>query len=297
MKFAIIDIGSNTAKAEIYRYKHGRLSAVAKYVERDMIADHKDGGVLDAEGISVLINIMSGFTALCAENGVDRIFPYATQSLRGISNAGQVCRSIKEATGLDVTIISGEQEARLGCEAFLYENDPDDAILSDMGGGSTEINVIRGGSVVTSVSLPFGSRSLCHGLGIGIFPTPAQILEIKNAVMTCAGRYRQDNECELYASGGTSAGLFRLYRTVTKETERSVTTRALSGLLSELGADPVRAEQLARKYTPDRYDTVYAGMYAHLFLCEALGSSVINHCKTTCRMGYARRLIKDGILK
>lgn len=297
MKFAVIDIGSNTAKAEIYKYNNNKLTATAKYIERDMIADHKDGGVLDDECIGVLVNIMNGFAAVCAENGVKRIFPYATQSLRGISNAEQVCERIKSETGLTLRIISGEEEARLGCEAFLQAGNPGTGVLTDMGGGSTEINVIEGGEVRVSVSLPFGSRSLCHEFGIGIFPTPEQAARIKSAVRGFSAGIKAPEGATLFASGGTSAGMFRLFRVVTGRNTKSLSAEELRLFIRGLVYDTVEAEKLARQHTPDRYDTVYAGMLAHLYLCEALGCVRIEHCKTTCRMGYARQLIRNGIIK
>ena len=113
MRFAVIDIGSNTAKAEIYKYKDGSLELKKKYIEKDMTADHKDGGVLDGEGIDILVNIMNRFRAVCHENGVYRIFPYATQSLRGISNADEVLEKIKKRAGLEVEIISGKKDSTI----------------------------------------------------------------------------------------------------------------------------------------------------------------------------------------
>ena len=92
MKFAVIDIGSNTAKAEIYKYKNNALKLKLKEVRRDMIADHKDGGSLDSDGVSILINIMKEFALICRQNEVEKIFPYATQSLRGIDNADDRAR-------------------------------------------------------------------------------------------------------------------------------------------------------------------------------------------------------------
>ena len=58
-----------------------------------------------------------------------------------------------------------------------------------------------------------------------------------------------------------------------------------------------QAEKAAKELTPERYDTVFAGIYAHICLCRALGCSVVKHCKSTCRKGYAAKLVRDGYVK
>lgn len=298
MKFAVIDIGSNTAKAEIYKYKDGVLELKDKYVETDMIADHKDGGVLDREGVDILINIMNRFRVICAENGINRIFPYATQSLRGITNADDVINRIKKRTGLDVNIISGEEEARLCFESFIADGGAEHGVLSDMGGGSTELSFINGGRLVKSVSLPFGSRSLCHDLKIDLIPDKEQEKRIadiingyKNTGGLPAGMQR------LFACGGSCHGMFRLYDAAAGSSADVAGLDRLKAFYAECKADRQKAEAAAKKLTPERYDTVYTGIFAHIILASALGCSVINRCKSTCRKGYAAKLVKDGYIK
>ena len=293
LKFAVIDIGSNTAKAEIYKYKNGCLELLKKYVERDMIADHKDGGVLDGTGTDILINIMNGFCGVCTKNGAKKIFPYATQSLRGISNADEVTEKIKKLTGLDIKIISGEEEARLCFESFQADGGAENGVLSDMGGGSTELSFIKGGELVKSVSLPFGSRSLTHDYKIEILPDSGQ----EEKISALIDAYIKENSLpadngQIFACGGSSSGLFRLYNN-----GKSVSINDLISFYNSCKKDVKKAEALARELTPERYDTVYAGIYAHICLCRALGCLKINHCKSTCRKGYAAKLVRDGYIK
>ena len=293
MKFAVIDIGSNTAKAEIYKYKNGRLELNEKYVQRDMIADHKDGGELDREGTDILINIMNGFRRVCEENGVNRIFPYATQSLRGISNADEVLARIKRHTALDVKIISGQEEARLCYEAFTADGGAENGVLSDMGGGSTELSFIKDGILVKSVSLPFGARSLTHGLKINIIPDDEQEERIAALIDGYKKEYDlPEYKTELFACGGSTSGLFRLLGK-----EKSAGEDEIAAFYKECKADAEKAKELAYKLTPERYDTVFAGIYSHICLCRALGCGKIVRCKSTCRKGYAAMLVRDGYVK
>ena len=298
MKFAVIDIGSNTAKAEIYKYKDGSLELKKKYIEKDMTADHKDGGVLDGEGIDILVNIMNRFRAVCHENGVYRIFPYATQSLRGISNADEVLEKIKKRTGLEVEIISGKKEAQLCFEAFAADGGTDHGVLSDMGGGSTELNFIKDGNLVKSVSLPFGSRSVCHDFKIDIIPDTEQ----EKRIVELADAYIKEFDLssgmkQLYACGGTSSGMFKLYSRLRGGSRSEAELTQLTDFYNLCKAEKEKAIAAAKELTPERYDTVFAGIYAHICICSALGCTVVKHCKSTCRKGYAAALIRNGYVK
>ncbi len=298
MKFAVIDIGSNTAKADLYKYKNDRLELTKKTAVRDLIADHKDSGALDPEGIGILINIMKDFVSLCKKNRVTRIFPYATQSLRGINNANEVLDTIKAETGLDVQIITGEKEAELCFRSFVDMYGKKNGALSDMGGGSTEITVFSDGSANSSVSIPFGSRSLVHELGIDILPDEKQEKIIRDTVC------ERVSACGLsvapgllYACGGTSSGMFRLFCDHTGKDESTATSDELYEFYLYCKADTKKAGLTAKRLTAERYDTVYTGMLAHIFLCRALGCGGITRCKSTCRRGYAESLIDNGIIK
>ena len=298
MKFAVIDIGSNTAKADLYKYKNSILELKKKTAVRDMVTDHKDGGVLDSDGVSILIKIMKDFVSLCKENSIKHIFPYATQSLRGIDNADEVLAAIKAETGLDVRIISGEEEAKLCFKSFKNMYKEKSGALSDMGGGSTEITVFDGDAVLRSVSIPFGSRSLVHTLGIDILPDCEQEKAIRKTVFDGVGKYGLSGvKGPLFACGGTSSGMFKLYGNYTGKEETAASTESLYAFYNACKTDVKKAAETAQKLTAERYDTVYAGMFAHICLCEALGCDGISRCKSTCRRGYAESLIENGLIK
>ncbi len=298
MKFAVIDIGSNTAKTEIYKYKDGLLEMTdKKYVKRDMLADHKDGGSLDGEGVAILIDIMREFRAICLSNGIKRIFPYATQSLRGIDNADDVIEAVKKETGFDIEIISGEEEARLCFEAFCGTGLKCAGVLTDMGGGSTEISVMEGGALTRSVSIPVGSRSVVHEYGIDVMPTDEQECHIEEKIVTLARGLKSGEGGSLYACGGTSSGMFRLYGGEGGIRKKAVSPDELYRFYKECKTDVKKAEEAAKKLTADRYDTVYTGLLMHVFLCRALKCDTVVHCKSTCRQGYAARLVRDGKIK
>jgi len=113
---------------------------------------------------------------ICADRmraaGVRRARAIATEACRRAENGPEFLRRVKKETGLSLESISSEEEARLtlaGCMALLdpsYEN----ALLIDIGGGSTEVTWIkqalgRDPKVIGIVSLPHGVVSFAERYG------------------------------------------------------------------------------------------------------------------------------------
>jgi exopolyphosphatase/guanosine-5'-triphosphate,3'-diphosphate pyrophosphatase len=108
---------------------------------------------------------MIGFRHLInAYQAVD-FLGYATSAMREAENGEDVAREIRERTGIDVAIISGKTEAEV-----IYANHIEERlgptrnyIYVDVGGGSTEINLISCGKVIASKSVNIGSVRMLEG--------------------------------------------------------------------------------------------------------------------------------------
>lgn len=299
MKFAVIDIGSNTVKLEIYNYKNGDLKQIGKQIEKCGIASHKTQGALDNEGIVLLVSALSRFRSICSSEGVTDVFAFATQSLRNISNADEVCKTIRKETALEIDIIPGEDEARLGFEAFCERGYTDGhGILTDMGGGSTEITEFEGKNILSSVSLPFGSLYLKVVSGSGIMPDRKQEDTIFSVISDTVKKsginvFAKD----LYCCGGTASGVFKLFCSLNDKKVKTVSASELKEFYGFCKENPLKAEAAAQNLTPERADSVFTGFFAHICLMDIFGSAYVTRCTTTCRAGYAAELVKKGIIK
>jgi exopolyphosphatase / guanosine-5'-triphosphate,3'-diphosphate pyrophosphatase len=88
----------------------------------------------------------------------------ATESLRKPANAAEFISAVKQRFGLDIQVITGKEEAELACLAGAYyitDQDKTAAIL-DIGGGSTELTLLKGGQILLQTSLPWGAVSLTN---------------------------------------------------------------------------------------------------------------------------------------
>ncbi len=94
--------------------------------------------------------------------GVNRVKAVATSAMRVAKNAKVLIEAVRKHTGINIEVISGRQEARLIAEGILHFDRirAPQAVLIDIGGGSTELSLCEFNKRKKSVSLPLGSLRL-----------------------------------------------------------------------------------------------------------------------------------------
>lgn len=103
--------------------------------------------------------------AACAKEGRERgasVYAFATAAVRVSVNGAYFCERVKALCGLDVDVVSGEEEALLGLSGALGG---EDGGIVDLGGASTEVCFRKEGKIVFSVSLPVGAVRLRDSCG------------------------------------------------------------------------------------------------------------------------------------
>lgn len=157
----IIDIGSNSIRLVVYR-GHTRTPPIL-FNEKVMAGLGRGiagNGRLSEEGIETAEAALGRFALLCEDMGVDRLRTVATAAVREASNADKFLRRIRHSCGLEVEVISGEDEARYAALGVLSGIPDADGIVGDLGGGSLELIRVEGGRTHERISLPIGSLKL-----------------------------------------------------------------------------------------------------------------------------------------
>lgn len=161
MRLAIVDIGSNTIRGEIWDTA-AFFCTFSKKVTAGLIGK-MENGELSAAGIDTLVETLDSFAKMFAERGIgaEAIHLFATASLRTASNADEIVRLVRERLGLSVRVLTWEEEAAMGFNAMrLQFPGARDGLLADIGGGSTEITLFENSQCRRFVSLPIGALSL-----------------------------------------------------------------------------------------------------------------------------------------
>lgn len=136
---AIIDIGSNTMRMSVYKIEGRQFNVLLSKKETAGLANYITEGEMSEEGIGVIIAVLRRFCASLEYVTVDTIHAFATASLRNITNSQKVIERIYNAVGLEIELISGEEEAILSYSGAINAAPFEDGCLFDLGGGSTEI--------------------------------------------------------------------------------------------------------------------------------------------------------------
>lgn len=164
-RLATIDIGTNTVLLLVVEVDFQvRIRTLAERQEiirlgRCVDADRKitEDGVLKGQ------EVLKNYAEVARSFQVDGIFAYGTSALRDATNRADVMARWRETTGIDVTILSGEEEALWTSRGgmMVFGNDvPDHVLIIDIGGGSTEIIHVAQNRIASSVSLDIGSVRL-----------------------------------------------------------------------------------------------------------------------------------------
>ena len=164
MILAGIDIGTNTLRlliAEIGEdtfhelYSDTTITRLGQDLERT--------GELTIEAMERSSSVFAGFAGKVREHSAVKLASVGTSALRKAGNREAFIRGVRETAGIDITVISGEEEARLtllGVDRALQRAGVDDlesALVMDIGGGSTEVIRTRPDAAPVEMSIPIGA--------------------------------------------------------------------------------------------------------------------------------------------
>jgi exopolyphosphatase/guanosine-5'-triphosphate,3'-diphosphate pyrophosphatase len=179
-RFAVVDIGSNTAKLSVYACTAaGEPVALLHDADTVRIGYRiSETGRIDDERRDRLIATLRRFETRARDLGAKRFPAVATQAFRIAANSGEVIEAIQRETSWRVSIIDAEEETRLtiaGAAPWLVAGESN--VVSDIGGASTEVIAVDPlGAVERAASVPIGSGLLYDEL-IGDSPPPGGSIE------------------------------------------------------------------------------------------------------------------------
>ena len=162
---AVIDIGTNTLRLLIGYFEGERLVRIA--TERAVTRLGRDlvrTCLLHPDSIKKSITSLKKFKRKCEKYSVHKIFAVGTSALRDAKNSYNFLEQAKKYTGLDISIISGDEEADLTLKGIYCGIPPKDISLSnrsvivDIGGGSIEWIICNKGCIKDSI--PIGAVKL-----------------------------------------------------------------------------------------------------------------------------------------
>ena len=172
MRIAAIDIGSNAARLlinEVTETKKGKPEFTKLNLLRIPLRlgiDVFTKGEIGEERKTMVLDSMRIFSDLMKIYKVEHFRACATSAMRDAKNGPEIIKEVKKNSGINIEIISGDEEASLVFENHIAEGlDKNFAYLYiDVGGGSTELNFFENGKKKYEKSFNIGTIRLLNGL-------------------------------------------------------------------------------------------------------------------------------------
>ncbi|WPV65138.1 exopolyphosphatase [Chitinophaga sp. LS1] len=168
MKLAAIDIGSNAARlliSEASPNSQGRMDFTKVNLVRVPLRlgiDVFSTGIISPKRAEHLISTIKAYKLLLEVYEVKYLKACATSAMRDAGNSAAILDDVKRETGIDIKIISGQEEASFLYESHIAENlDKSRAYMYiDVGGGSTEVTIFSRNTLVHKTSFNIGTIRL-----------------------------------------------------------------------------------------------------------------------------------------
>jgi len=164
MRLGVLDVGSNTVHLLVVdAYPGARpIPAFSHKTQLKLTDLLEEGNRVSAKGADRLSDAVSEALRIAEDKGVEDLLAFATSAIREAVNGDEVLTGMKGRTGASITVLPGEDEARLTFLAarrwFGWSSGR--LLVIDIGGGSLEIAAGLDEEPETVISLPLGSTRL-----------------------------------------------------------------------------------------------------------------------------------------
>ena len=272
-KIAVIDIGSNSVRL--------MLVADGKVLYKALNTTRLGEGLassprLKSEAVARTAAAVAEFFRRAKAEGASFVCAFATAAVRTAENGSEFVSLVKESCGLEVDVISGEEEAEIGSLGALGN---DDGGIIDAGGASTEIIVRKDGLVLYKKSVNIGVVRLKDMCG-------ADRNKLEEAAVVAAESYgKVPFGVPMYAIGGTATTLAAVLLEM-KEYDPSRITGTIITL--------EKMRFLAEKLTSMSAEEIAALPGVPAKRADVLGGGAVLYCVLMDKLGFSQIVVSDS---
>lgn len=271
MKFGAIDIGTNAARlliGEVTKEDGRQFVNKISYTRIPLRLGESvfETGRINKRKAEQFINTMRAFQLIAELFEVRELRACATSAMREAKNSKKIKKRIIDATGIDVEIISGEEEGELIFGTFfLMDLIKDQAsIVVDVGGGSTEISLFANGEKQLSKSFEVGTLRLLKGKAD---------VNCWNDIHTWLDQnISKDLEYKFFATGGN---INKAHKMLGAKNQNPISFDDVKQLKEKLEQLTVRQRMEQYQLKPDRADVLVPALEIYCIIMEQLNCSEI----------------------
>lgn len=273
MRLAAIDIGSNGARLLIKNFRtidEGEVQISRVMYMRVPLRLGQDVftlGKISKERVLMMKHMLKAFRQIMKLNLVHDFRACATSAMRDAENGKSVMKKLRKDTGIDIEIIKGREEALLLYNNIIENIGSSDGNYAyiDVGGGSTEISLLRNGALTHSQSYDIGTLRMLGG------KVSKDTVDKMKADLS---RFAEDMpDIRMIGSGGNINKLFKLCHG--NKMERTVTIDEIKGIYGKL--NQLSVEERIERYglKADRADVIVPAAEIFMTVAESLACDTI----------------------
>jgi exopolyphosphatase/guanosine-5'-triphosphate,3'-diphosphate pyrophosphatase len=174
-RYAAIDVGTNTVRFLVVDERSEAVDRGSRITRLGKGVDAS--GSIDRDAMNRTLDAVTTFVERARELGAESIRIAGTSALRDARNGADFLSEVREATGLDVEILTGETEGRCAYAGATGWLERGDYVVCDIGGGSTELI-----TVANAVSIDVGSVRVRERFFSKDPPQPSEIAAAREYV-------------------------------------------------------------------------------------------------------------------
>jgi len=290
LRVAVIDIGTNSTRLLIADVVNEKVEVLHTGLTTTRLGEGIGGGYLLSKAVERTIAVLKKYRQAAQAWQAARIAAVATSAVRGAQNRNDFLKAVREETGLQVKVLSGEEEAYYGYQGVIsgLPVDPQEVAVMDVGGGSTEFTWQRNGRLFF--------RSVDAG---AVRATEGRYTEgqIRRLVKPVVEEIRQISPGLLVGVGGTVTTLaamamgLRVYDPALVH-GYLLQREQVAGLFSLLAGTPLEKRRQLPGLQPERADIIIAGVQIVLIVLTDLGLGSILVSEADIMHGIALKLSK-----
>ena len=299
MRLAALDLGSNSFHALIADVgRDGTLAVVdrAKRMPRIGEGIFRTGSISGAARKSAL-RALAELLPVIEQHRPDAVHAVATAAVRDASNGRAFVADVRSRFGLDVRVISGEEEARLSYAGARARLGPElgHATLFDLCGGSLEAIVGDGENVVGTASAPLGVLRAVVERPLSDPPAPRELRALEQWARDAVAKFLTSlGDVERARRVILCAGTARSVRSVAQALGHVPSTGTgsdligrdtLRYLIDRLAALPLAARRDTPGLDPNRADLIVHGIAMLDAILAAAGVEQARVCRAALREG------------
>jgi exopolyphosphatase/guanosine-5'-triphosphate,3'-diphosphate pyrophosphatase len=308
VRAAALDLGSTSFNLLIADVRQdGRITPVIREkMELRLGAVIANGGLIPKDVAKVAVETARELAEVAAREKVQHLIAVGTAALREASNGAKLADAIGKALGAPIRIVSGREEARLIFRAFERRLNFGSApvIGLDLGGGSLELALGRGGAIDYETSLPLGAVRLNAELVAHDPMRPEEVTalraRVKSKLAPHRAAFRSGGAVRAVAAGGTVRALARVAdeRRTRRQSSQSPAPHLPLAELKALEQELVSSshdERLAlRGMRKRRADLVATAAVVLTTLADLLDLDAYTVCDWSLREGLLLEALEKG---